>query len=97
MYVGNFTRGTIILISTLAIIIFSRLILNVFEFIPPLYSIFGRFLIQEDSLAKEDIILYREIYHAWIVIGATLVFQNFVLGVEKGFKMFASIVTVSIF
>ena len=35
MYVGNFTRGTIILISTLAIIIFSRLILNVFEFIPP--------------------------------------------------------------
>ena len=36
MYVGNFTRGTIILISTLAIIIFSRLILNVFEFIPPL-------------------------------------------------------------
>ena len=35
MYVGNFTRGTIILISTLAIIIFSRIILNVFEFIPP--------------------------------------------------------------
>src|SRR6476659_329229 len=35
MYVGNFTRGTIILISTLAIIVFSRIILNVFEFIPP--------------------------------------------------------------
>ncbi len=35
MYVGNFTRGTIILISILAIIIFSRIILNVFEFIPP--------------------------------------------------------------
>ena len=35
MYVANFTRGTIILISTLAIIIFSRIILNVFEFIPP--------------------------------------------------------------
>lgn len=52
---------------------------------------------QEGSLAKEDIILYREIYHAWIVIGATLVFQNFVLGAEKGFKMLASIVTVSIF
>jgi len=63
----------------------------------PLYSIFGRFLMQEGSLIKEDIILYREIFHAWIVIGITLVFQNFVLGVEKGFKTLASIVTVSIF
>ena len=52
---------------------------------------------QEVSLTKEDIILYREIFHAWIVIGITLVFQNFVLGVEKGFKTLASIVTVSIF
>ena len=52
---------------------------------------------QEGSLTKEDIIQYREIYHAWIVIGVTLVFQNFVLGVEKGFKMLASIVTVSIY
>lgn len=36
MYVGNLTRGTIMLISTLAIIIFARIILNAFEFIPPL-------------------------------------------------------------
>ena len=35
MYVGNLTRGTIMLISTLAIIIFARIILNAFEFIPP--------------------------------------------------------------
>jgi len=62
-----------------------------------LYSIFGRFLMQEGSLIKEDIILYREIYHAWIVIGVTLVFRNFVLGVEKGFKMPVTIVTVSIY
>jgi hypothetical protein len=62
-----------------------------------LYSIFGRFLMQEGSIIKEDIILYREIYHAWIVIGVTLVFQNFVLGVEKGFKMPVTIVTVSIY
>ena len=62
-----------------------------------LFSIFGRFLMQEGSLIKEDIILYREIFHAWIVIGITLVFQNFVLGVEKGFKMPVTIVTVSIY
>lgn len=52
---------------------------------------------QEGSIIKEDIILYREIYHAWIVIGVTLVFQNFVPGVEKGFKMPVTIVTVSIY
>jgi len=52
---------------------------------------------QEGSLIKEDIILYREIYHAWIVIGITLVFQNFVLGVEKGFKIPVTIATVSIY
>jgi hypothetical protein len=52
---------------------------------------------QEGSLIKEDIILYREIYHAWIVIGVTLVFRNFVLGVEKGFKIPVTIATVSIY
>lgn len=36
MYVGNFTRGASIFISALAILFFSYLILNVFEFIPPL-------------------------------------------------------------
>ena len=36
MYVGNLTRGTIILISGLAIVYFSRLILNAFEFVPPI-------------------------------------------------------------
>ena len=35
MYVGNFTRGTIILISGVAILFFSHLILNAFELIPP--------------------------------------------------------------
>lgn len=35
IYVGNFTRGTIIFISALALLFFSYLILNVFEFIPP--------------------------------------------------------------
>lgn len=37
MYVGNFTRGTIIFVSGIAILFFSLLILNVgFELIPPL-------------------------------------------------------------
>lgn len=36
MYVGNFTRGTIIFVSGIAILFFSLLILNVgFELIPP--------------------------------------------------------------
>jgi len=35
MYVGNFTRGIVIFISGLAILFFSHLILNAFEFIPP--------------------------------------------------------------
>ena len=36
MYVGNFTRGTVTFLSALAILFFSHLILNAFEFIPPL-------------------------------------------------------------
>jgi TM2 domain-containing membrane protein YozV len=36
MYVGNFTRGTVIFISALAILFFSHLILNAFELTPPL-------------------------------------------------------------
>jgi TM2 domain-containing membrane protein YozV len=35
MYVGNFTRGTIIFISAIAILFFSHLIFNAFELIPP--------------------------------------------------------------
>lgn len=36
MYVGNFTKGLVILASELAILFFSHLILKSFEFIPPL-------------------------------------------------------------